>query len=96
MSGAPNMSSETNDPVRRLNPRMVDSDWLVMRGMAREIRALPGKPGRIPIVALTANVMPDEIAACRAAGMQAHLAKPIDPGKLMALLEQIGAAVAAS
>jgi SAM-dependent methyltransferase len=49
---APRISSETNDPVRRLNPRMVDSDWLVMRGMAREIRALAaklGKPGAVVI-----------------------------------------------
>jgi SAM-dependent methyltransferase len=50
MSGAPNMRSETNDPLRRLSPRMVDADWLVMRGMAREIRALAvglGKPGAV-------------------------------------------------
>jgi len=49
---APRISSETNDPVRRLNPRMVDSDWLVMRGMAREIRALAaklGQPGAVVI-----------------------------------------------
>ena len=48
----PPVSSETNDPVRRLKPRMVDSDWLVMRGMAREIRALAarlGKPGAVVI-----------------------------------------------
>ena len=43
---APRITSETNDPVRRLHPRMVDSDWLVMRGMAREIRALAAKLGR--------------------------------------------------
>ena len=51
MSGA-RITSETNDPVRRLKPRMVDSDWLVMRGMAREIRALAtqlGKPGAVVI-----------------------------------------------
>ena len=49
MSGA-RITSETNDPVRRLKPRMIDSDWLVMRGMAREIRALAaqlGKPGAV-------------------------------------------------
>jgi SAM-dependent methyltransferase len=49
---APRISSETNDPFRRLHPRMVDSDWLVMRGMAREIRALAarlGKPGAVVI-----------------------------------------------
>ncbi|HEY3797819.1 MAG TPA: class I SAM-dependent methyltransferase [Caulobacteraceae bacterium] len=39
MSGE-RISMETNDPLRRLKPRMIDSDWLVMRGMAREIRAL--------------------------------------------------------
>ncbi len=32
----------------------------------------------IPIVALTANVMDEEIASCREAGMNDHLAKPID------------------
>jgi SAM-dependent methyltransferase len=51
MSGA-RVSSETNDPVRRLSPRIVDSDWLVMRGVAREVRALAarlGKPGAVVI-----------------------------------------------
>jgi SAM-dependent methyltransferase len=43
---SPRASSETNDPVRRLHPRMVDSDWLVMRGMAREIQALATRLGR--------------------------------------------------
>jgi|HubBroStandDraft_1064217.scaffolds.fasta_scaffold05151_3 signal transduction histidine kinase/CheY-like chemotaxis protein len=72
---------------------LMDLQMPVMDGIeaTREIRKLPGKPSRIPIVALTANVMPDEIEACRAAGMQAHLAKPIDPNKLMALIERLGA-----
>jgi SAM-dependent methyltransferase len=39
------VSSETNDPGRRLNPRIVDGDWLVMRGMAREIRSLATRHG---------------------------------------------------
>lgn len=45
-------TSATNDPLRRLDPRIVDSDWLVMRGMARAIRAIaaetPGA-GRVAI-----------------------------------------------
>jgi SAM-dependent methyltransferase len=45
MSG-PQVTSETQDPIRRLQPRMIDSDWLVMRGMARHIRALAAKVGR--------------------------------------------------
>lgn len=37
-------------------------------------RALP----RTPIIALTANAMPEQIEACFAAGMDIHVAKPID------------------
>src|SRR5215472_9921111 len=51
MSGG-RITSETNDPVRRLNPRMIDSDWLVMRGMARELRQLTvqlAMPGAVVI-----------------------------------------------
>jgi len=44
MSGE-RITSDTNDPARRLKPRMIDSDWLVMRGMAREIRRLAGELG---------------------------------------------------
>jgi signal transduction histidine kinase/CheY-like chemotaxis protein len=77
---------------------LMDLQMPVMDGLeaARLIRALPGRRGRIPIVALSANVMADEIAACRAAGMTAHLAKPIDSTALVDLLEQIGAEATAS
>lgn len=30
----------TNDPGRRLNPRLIDTDWLLMRGMRRTIEAV--------------------------------------------------------
>jgi PAS domain S-box-containing protein len=45
---------------------------------SRAVRASETASGgaRIPIVAWTANVMPDDIAACRAAGMDDVLAKP--------------------
>jgi SAM-dependent methyltransferase len=52
MSGGGKISSETQDPRRRLHPRMVDSDWMVMRGMAREISALAAKFGRPGAVVL--------------------------------------------
>jgi signal transduction histidine kinase/DNA-binding NarL/FixJ family response regulator len=46
---------------------------------AREIRRLGGERGRIPIIALSASVLPSETEQCFTAGMDAHLPKPIDP-----------------
>ena len=42
---------------------------------------------RLPIVALTANAFPEDVAAARDAGMQAHLAKPL-------VFEELAAALA--
>jgi CheY-like chemotaxis protein len=41
---------------------------------------------RVPIVAMTANVLPEQIANCLAAGMDDHLGKPINPAKLLDLV----------
>ncbi|PHY22425.1 ATP-binding protein [Caulobacter sp. BP25] len=50
----------------------------------REIRALEGARGAAtPIIAMTANVLPDQVANCLAAGMDDHLGKPISPSKLL-------------
>ena len=43
----------------------------------RAIRAEGIGPATMPIIALTANAYPEDIAAARNAGMQAHLAKPL-------------------
>lgn len=62
---------------------------------ARAIRALPGHARNLPIVALTANVLPDQIALCIAAGMTDHAAKPIDILHLNALISSLSPAKAA-
>ncbi|WP_298159317.1 ATP-binding protein [Brevundimonas sp.] len=66
---------------------LMDMQMPVMDGPAatRAIRALGDQT---PIVALTANVLPEQIDQCRAAGMQGHVAKPIDPLALMAALSE--------
>ncbi|MBM4345652.1 MAG: response regulator, partial [Deltaproteobacteria bacterium] len=46
-------------------------------GAARQIRALPGAAGRVPILAVTASVLADDHAQCRAAGMDEVLLKPL-------------------
>ena len=47
------------------------------------IRALPREDAReIPIVAMTANAFSDDIQASKKAGMNEHMAKPIDFNKL--------------
>jgi len=50
----------------------------------RHIRAMSDTAAaRTPIVAMTANVLPEQVASCLAAGMDDHLGKPISPVKLL-------------
>ena len=54
----------------------------------RRIRALPDpRKAGIPIFAMTANAFAEDVAAAKAAGMNEHVAKPIDAEALYALLD---------
>jgi len=55
----------------------------------RAIRALPGKTGQAPVIALTANADPDDVKTYLAAGMNAVVEKPIKPDKLLAAMNAV-------
>lgn len=57
-------------------------------GATRAIRASGITPAALPILALTANAYADDIAACLEAGMQGHLAKPVQLADLAAAIRQ--------
>ena len=64
---------------------LMDVRMPVMDGLTatRVIRALKTDMARIPIIALTANVLADQVASYRAQGMDDHVGKPIDPQDLL-------------
>ena len=66
---------------------LMDMQMPVMDGLSatRTIRTMP-QFKELPIVAMTANAMQQDREACRAAGMDDHVAKPIEPQELFQAL----------
>jgi PAS domain S-box-containing protein len=77
--------SEQHYDVVLMDVHMAGLDGL---SAARQIRAQPHL-ARLPIIAVTAQVIVEERAATLAAGMNAHLTKPIDEAALYATLMQV-------
>ncbi len=70
---------------------LMDMQMPVMGGLeaARAIRSLPDRRrAGIPILVMTANAFTEDIADCLAAGMNGHIAKPVDQDILLAEIEQ--------
>jgi len=64
---------------------LMDLQMPLMGGLeaSRLIRSLPERRrGRLPIIAMTANVFKEDIDACFDAGMDDHLGKPLDIDKV--------------
>jgi CheY-like chemotaxis protein len=58
--------------------------------LIRDIRNLGHGPIDLPAVAVTAFASPEDRRRALAAGFQVHLAKPVDPGELTAVVAQLG------
>jgi PAS domain S-box-containing protein len=69
---------------------LMDVRMPLMDGFAatRAIRQVPGSRGRVPIIAMTASAMPGDAEKCLAAGMDGHLAKPLDRSQLLSAVER--------
>jgi two-component system, sensor histidine kinase len=70
---------------------LMDVRMPVMDGIAatRAIRALDTPLRDVPVLAVTAEAMPEDAARCIAAGMDGHLAKPVTQAKLYAAIEAV-------
>lgn len=77
------------------NPGLYDMVFMdiqmpVMDGYAaaQAIRAMGGQGGRVPIVAMTANVFKEDVEKAIAAGMNGHVGKPFDVAMIEAAIRQ--------
>ena len=85
------------DKVSASNPDyydaiLMDVQMPVMDGYeaTKAIRALDNKAlAGIPVIAMTANAFKEDIEAAEEAGMQAHIAKPLDIAKMMQTLAKV-------
>lgn len=72
-----------------MDVHMPEMDGLEATRRIREAERLGRRPNRIPIVALTASTLEGDRQICIDAGMDAFLAKPLDPAALKALLVRL-------
>lgn len=72
-----------------MDVEMPGLDGLETTGAIRRLEIRRG--GHIPIIALTAHAMSRDSERCLGAGMDAYLAKPVDPALLLATIRRIAA-----
>jgi PAS domain S-box-containing protein len=76
------LAAQTSYAMILMDMQMPEMDGLTA---TRELRRLPTY-AKVPILAMTANAFNEDREACLAAGMNDHLAKPIDPLRLYGAL----------
>jgi CheY-like chemotaxis protein len=87
------LASEHSFDIILMDIRMPQVDGLEA---TRRIRALSAPRGQVPILALTAHSVADQKAKCRDAGMDGHLAKPVDYNTLIKTVDNVIAASASA
>ncbi len=80
------MASTSPFDLILMDVRMPRMDGLTA---TRAIRALDGAFARTPILAVTADAMPEDAARCLAAGMDGHVAKPLTHASLFAAIDAV-------
>jgi CheY-like chemotaxis protein len=70
---------------------LMDIQMPVMDGITatKAIRQLTSAVSTVPIIAMTANVLPEQVRSFREAGMNGHVAKPIDQRELTRVMRQM-------
>ena len=88
------LAAEPFDAVL-MDCQMPVMDGFIATQRIREQERIRGSGTRLPIIALSANVMNEDLERCAAAGMDAHLSKPLDAEQLRVCLNRfLGAAAA--
>ncbi|NCC42134.1 MAG: response regulator, partial [Clostridia bacterium] len=91
-NGLEGVNAFENSPLDHFDAVIMDVRMPVMDGLeaTRRIRALPRADAKkVVILATTANAFAEDVKKCLDAGMNAHLAKPIEPKLLYEMLGRL-------
>ena len=91
-NGQEAVATFANQPAGSFDAIFMDIMMPLMNGYeaTKAIRSMEGRPdgAQIPIIAMTANAFAEDVEAAHAAGMDAHLAKPIDMDEVLQTLRR--------
>jgi len=86
-------ASEALEHVVRDAPDILLSDIGMPKedgySLMRRVRSLSSQASQIPAIALTAYARAEDRAKALQAGYQLHLAKPVEPGRLIAMVASL-------
>ena len=74
-----------HSPRRSPDAVLMDVMMPVMDGLdaTRAIRSMERPDAALPIIAMTANLFDEDVAACLEAGMDGHIPKPLDAAQML-------------